>query len=221
MTKGLRSLIYSFVLFSLLGHGCGHDDDSGKTDHSDQPVDDGSPDEDPGPPNIIFLLTDDQRFDALGFAGNPVIQTPNMDKLAENGVYFANAFVTTSICAMSRASIFTGQYARRHDIWDFGESLSPEQYDNTYPALLKKAGYTTGFIGKFGVGSIQQGTITQYFDYWGGFNGQGTYRASYDDEPVHLTEKMGNQALEFLDQQKDADSPLPAIHELQGAACGR
>jgi len=64
-------------------------------------------------PNIIFLLTDDHRADAMGCAGNPIIQTPNMDALAASGVRFTNAFVTTSICASSRASIFTGQWTRR------------------------------------------------------------------------------------------------------------
>ncbi len=163
---------------------------------------------DTGPPNIIFLLTDDQRYDALSIAGNRVLETPNMDRLAKDGVYFQNAFVTTSICAMSRASILTGQYARRHDIWDFGESLTTAQYENTYPALLKKAGYTTGFIGKFGVGHISQPTAAKYFDYWRGFNGQGSYKTSYNGQPVHLTERMGHQALEFLESQKDKDKPF-------------
>ncbi|MFW5657735.1 MAG: sulfatase-like hydrolase/transferase [Bacteroidota bacterium] len=66
-------------------------------------------------PNIIFIITDDQRWDALGFAGNEIIRTPNMDKLAASGVYFKNAFVTTPICAASHASIFTGLYERTHD----------------------------------------------------------------------------------------------------------
>ena len=65
-------------------------------------------------PNIIFILTDDQRWDALGYAGNPIIQTPNMDALAASGLYFRNAFVTTPICAASRASLFTGLYERTH-----------------------------------------------------------------------------------------------------------
>ena len=70
-------------------------------------------------PNIIFILTDDQRWDALGFAGNPIIKTPNMDNLASEGLYFKNAFVTTPICAASRATILTGLYERTHD-FNFG-----------------------------------------------------------------------------------------------------
>src|SRR5690606_16652275 len=62
-------------------------------------------------PNIVFLLSDDHRWNALGYAGNEIIQTPELDRLAEKGVYFNNAYVTTSICAVSRASILSGQYA--------------------------------------------------------------------------------------------------------------
>jgi len=68
----------------------------------------------PGKPNIIFILTDDQRWDALGYAGNKIIQTPEMDRLAGDGTWFRNAFVTTPISAASRASILTGIYERTH-----------------------------------------------------------------------------------------------------------
>ena len=86
--------------------------------------------------------------------GNNIIQTPQMDRLAYEGVLFENAFVTTSICYSSRASILTGQCTRRHQINDFKTSLSPESFQNTYPMLLKKVGYHTGFIGKYGVGKF-------------------------------------------------------------------
>lgn len=102
-------------------------------------------------PNIIFILTDDQRWDALGFAGNMIIHTPHMDKLASSGIYFRNAFVTTPICAASRASLLTGLYERTHD-YTFGKPNLNNQYMyESYPYLLKKAGYATGFVGKFGV----------------------------------------------------------------------
>ncbi len=65
-------------------------------------------------PNIIFILTDDQRWDALGYSGNTIIRTPEMDKLAKEGTWFKNAFVSTPICAASRASIMTGLYERKH-----------------------------------------------------------------------------------------------------------
>jgi len=106
----------------------------------------------PKRPNIIFILTDDQRWDALGATGNSIIQTPNMDKLANAGILFQNAYVTTSISCASRASILTGQYASRHKINDFETDFSAKAFAETYPALLKGAAYEIGFIGKFGIG---------------------------------------------------------------------
>jgi arylsulfatase A-like enzyme len=144
-------------------------------------------------PNIVFLLADDLRWNVLGSAGDRNAKTPNLDALARRGVRFTNAFVTTSICAVSRASIFSGQYARRHKINDFVTDFSAEAYARTYPMLLKSAGYRVGFIGKFGVGTKMPEAS---FDYWKGFPGQGAYFGK--GETVHLTARMGNQALEFL-----------------------
>lgn len=148
-------------------------------------------------PNILFLLTDDQRWDMMSCAGNPIIQTPNMDKLAEQGVLFRRNFVTTSICAVSRASFFTGLYARCHGIHGFGVSLSGQQHANSYPVLLREAGYRTGFIGKYGVGRTMP---DDKFDYSRGFAGQGRYLDK--DDPAsrpHLTTIMGDQVQEFLE----------------------
>ena len=158
-------------------------------------------------PNIIFLLTDDQRADALGVAGNKIIQTPNLDDLANDGVRFSNAYVTTSICCVSRASILSGQYMRRHGIDDFSTSFSDSSWAETYPALLKNAGYKTGFIGKFGVGRESE-MPKQTFDYWRGFGGQGKYETE-DEEGnfIHLTENMGNQAIKFI-QNYSEDGPF-------------
>jgi len=156
-------------------------------------------------PNIIFLLTDDQRADALGVAGNTVIQTPNLDKLAKDGIRFANAFVTSSICCIRRASFFSGQYLRRHNIDGFGTPFSDQAWSETYPALLKEAGYKMGFIGKFGVGRFED-MPKETFDFWQGFGGHGIYENS-DDEGnfIHLTEKMGNQAIEFIREYSGED----------------
>jgi len=132
-------------------------------------------------PNIIFVLTDDHRFDALGAAGNPIIQTPHLDQLAHRGILFRNAYVTTSICCVSRASLLTGQYESRHGINDFRTDLSQAALENTYPLLLKKAGYTIGFVGKYGVGHHFP---IQYFDYWS---------CSEKEQPDYiLTDKAGN-----------------------------
>ena len=149
-------------------------------------------------PNIVFLLTDDQRWDTLGCMGNPIVRTPNMDHLANNGVLFSNAFVTTSICCSSRASIFTGQYSRRHGVHNFSTPFSQEALVNTYPMLLRSAGYRTGFIGKYGVGGAKDLPVDKY-DYFKGFAGQGKYEhKDAEGNYKHLTSMMGDQALEFL-----------------------
>jgi len=149
-------------------------------------------------PNIIVLLTDDQRADALGCMGNAVIRTPNIDRLAREGVLFTNAFVTTSICASSRASIFTGQWMRRHGIKDFRTHFTPQALAQTYPMLLRQAGYRIGFVGKYGVGVKQDLPIDKY-DYWRGFAGQGRYEHKDENGNYkHLTRILGEQAIEFI-----------------------
>jgi arylsulfatase A-like enzyme len=158
-------------------------------------------------PNIIVLLTDDQRWDTMGCAGNPIIQTPNMDAMANDGVRFANTFVTTSICASSRASIFSGQWTSRHGITDFATHFSPDALAQTYPMLLRGAGYRIGFIGKYGVGAKKTLPIDQY-DYWKGFPGQGRYEHKDENGNYkHLTQIMGEQAIEFL-QGCSKDQPF-------------
>lgn len=144
-------------------------------------------------PNLIFLLTDDQRWDALGCMGNPIIKTPNIDRLAKEGVVFENAFATTAICATSRASFITGQYARRHGIVDFRAVLSPEAFAQTFPAQLRANGYQTAFIGKWGVGNELP---ADQYDYWKGFPGQGQY---FVNGRPHMTKHLEDQTLEFLD----------------------
>ena len=148
------------------------------------------------PPNIILLLADDLRWDALGVAGNATIKTPQIDRLARQGFYFKRAYVTSPICCMSRASILTGQYTRRHGIQDFVTSFSDSALAQTYPLLLRKAGYRTGFIGKYGVGDDMP---ERAYDYWRGFPGQGNYAAQdAKGKPVHLTDLMGTQMDEFV-----------------------
>ena len=91
------------------------------------------------PPNVLVILTDDQRWDAMSCAGNRLVKTPNMDRLAAEGVRFANVFVTTSLCSPSRASLLSGQYARQHRVQN-----NFTEYPNDlpgYPRRLKDAGY--------------------------------------------------------------------------------
>ncbi len=146
-------------------------------------------------PNLIFLLTDDQRWDTLGCMGNRIIKTPNVDQMAAGGVTFTNNFVTTSICMTSRATFFSGLYLSCHKINDFRTSFTERQYERIYPVVLRNAGYRTGFIGKWGVGNKLP---VDRFDYFRGFKGQGHYFPNRPDTGVHLTELMGDQSIEFL-----------------------
>jgi arylsulfatase A-like enzyme len=127
------------------------------------------------PVNILFLFTDDQRWDALGYAGNQVVRTPNLDSLAAQGTYFENAFVTTAISCVSRASVLTGQYARFNGVQDF---FTPIRLETTYPHYLREAGYYTGFIGKWGTKETDTSYFMQaadLFDFWAGSMGQSNY----------------------------------------------
>jgi arylsulfatase A-like enzyme len=130
----------------------------------------------PARPNIVFLLADDLRWDAPGYAGNAVIRTPALDALAAQGVNFTQAFVTTPICSVSRASILTGQYARRHGVHDFTTRIG--DLSQTYPALLRAAGYYTGFIGKWGIDANRPESLrppARLFDFWAGDDLQTRY----------------------------------------------
>jgi N-acetylglucosamine-6-sulfatase len=125
-------------------------------------------------PNIIFVLTDDHRFDAMGFMGHPFLETPNMDKMAKEGIHFNRALVTTSLCSPSRASIFSGMYAHKHGVVN---NYNP--VDTTlkfFPEYLEESGYNTAFIGKWHMGG-EIDDPQQGFDYWLSFKGQGTYWA--------------------------------------------
>lgn len=128
--------------------------------------------DDSRPPNIVFILTDDQRYDQLGFV-NPAIETPSLDKLAASGVHFRNAFVTTSLCSPSRASILTGVYTSRHGVVDnFVQDVAPGlEY---FPSYLQSSGYETAYVGKWHMGHAQ-GEPRKGFDYWVSFAGQGSY----------------------------------------------
>jgi len=147
-------------------------------------------------PNILLVLTDDQRFDMLGSV-HPFLETPNMDLLASQGFRFENAYVTTPICAASRASILTGVVERTHR-YTFGTPpLSAEFVDLSYPTLLREAGYQTGAIGKFGV-NTEQGAVEQMFDTFVPFVAHPYHREQADGSSRHLTDITADSAIEFL-----------------------
>ncbi len=154
-------------------------------------------------PNIIFILTDDQRFDALGYAGNELAQTPAMDQLASEGAYFKKAFVTTPICAASRATLLTGLHERTHGYNFHTSGIQPAFMHQSYPRLLREAGYQTGFYGKLGVRTNLQADL---FDAYEVYDRNGAYRdrrgyfyKTLDRDTVHLTRYTGQQALDFIE----------------------
>lgn len=151
--------------------------------------------ENSAPPNVVLLLGDDHRSDALGCMGNPVVRTPELDRLAAEGVLFGNHFCTTPICCASRASIMLGEYAGGHKIYDFATPLNARQAERAYFGQMRQAGYHTGFIGKYGVGNKMP---TDDFDVWMGFPGQGFYFPNGVNGP-HLNHIMRDQAIEFLE----------------------
>lgn len=164
--------------------------------------------------NVIFILTDDHRYDFMGFTGKlPWLNTPNMDKMAKGGAYFKNAFVTTSLCSPSRASIFTGQYSHVHTIVD---NVAGEP-DNMvgFPQYLQKYGYQTSFFGKWHMGDDDD-RPRPGFDHWESFKGQGVYynpilningsRVSYQDS-TYITDLLTEHAIGWLNK-RDKSKPF-------------
>jgi arylsulfatase len=152
--------------------------------------------------NVVVLVIDDMRWDSLGAAGNRVVRTPRLDRLAARGVRFAQARVTTAICMVSRASLLTGQYMSRHGIDRFGKPLAPDAFANTYPGLLRTAGYWTGHAGKYDVGPPRP----EDYDFLRAYHGR-HWIAQPDGARVHVTEQNARDALDFL-RERPKDRPF-------------
>ena len=124
-------------------------------------------------PNIVFLFTDDQDVSSVGCYGNTEVKTPHIDRIAADGIRFDNHYVTTAICMASRASVMTGLYEYRTGCnFDRG-ALAPALWKQSYPMVLRGAGYRTAFAGKFGFeigpsGQAKGRLAAEDFDVWGG-----------------------------------------------------
>ncbi len=157
------------------------------------------------PPNIIFILSDDHRYDFMGFTEKlPWLETPAMDRLAKEGTYFPNAFVTTSLCSPSRASILTGQFSHTHKVVD---NSAPAPKEIVYfPQYLQEIGYQTSFFGKWHMGS-ESDEPRPGFDHWESFKGQGVYfnptlningkHKTYGDS-TYITDLLTEHAVNWL-----------------------
>jgi arylsulfatase A-like enzyme len=124
-------------------------------------------------PNVLYIVTDDQRWDLLSLRGHPFVRTPNMDRIGREGVLFLNSFVTTSLCSPSRASILTGRYPHQHKVQTNGTSPNFDTQEKTFPLLLHDRGYRTGYVGKWHIGDDPK--PRPGFDYWAALPGQGVY----------------------------------------------
>jgi len=159
-------------------------------------------------PNIIFFLTDDQRFDAAGYAGNKILHTPTMDSLARVGVQFRNCFASTPISAASRASLLTGMYERTHG-YTFGTPpLSAEFANISYPKLLHDAGYFTGYFAKLGV-NIADNAQKTWFDRIDGYESRNYWRKNQKDttQRQYLSDYTTDQAIDFI-RNAPSDKPF-------------
>jgi arylsulfatase A-like enzyme len=152
------------------------------------------------PLNVLVLYADDWRFDTLGCAGNPGVKTPNLDRLAGEGFRFTQNCVTTAICGVSRASLFTGQWMSRHGNKAFAAFETP--WAETYPGLLRANGYFVGHIGKWHNGKFPQ----KNFDFGRSYSGTHWIKQP-DGSQIHVTQKNENDALEFL-KQRPSDKPF-------------
>jgi arylsulfatase len=143
------------------------------------------------PLNVLIFYADDWRHDVLGLAGHPVVKTPQLDKLAGEGVRFTHNYVTTAICSVSRASLYSGQWMSRHGSRQFVMWDTP--WELSYPAILRKNGYHTGHVGKWHNPPNPQGK----FDFNRFYHGKHWY-PTLDNREIHATTRNENDALEFL-----------------------
>ena len=172
-------------------------------------------------PNIVVVLMDDLRWDELHCTGHPFALTPNIDRLAAEGVTFRNAFVTSPLCSPSRACFLTGQYAHSHGIIDNTDHSPASHRLQTFPRALQANGYETAFIGKWHMGVDD--TPRPGFDHWVGFPGQGTYfdpvlnvDGRHVKETGYTTDILTRYAVELLERQRSKPlclwMPHKAVH---------
>ncbi len=180
-------------------------------------------------PNVIYILGDDHRAEQLGCSGHPIVQTPNIDGLAQQGTTFSNTFCTSPTCTPSRTCHYLGQWERQHGVnFNSHSSVAPEAWENSFPMRLKDAGYYVGWVGKnhvpAGDGGYGSGYFEEVFDYWYGNHGHSgfypkeqagagasIYNNARADTQVEVFEEG---AMNFLDPAPafldSCERPLPA-----------
>jgi N-acetylglucosamine-6-sulfatase len=168
------------------------------------------------PRSVVFILSDDHRYDAMSFLGHQFAKTPVMDSMAENGVFLKNALVTTSLCSPSRASILTGLYTFRHRVIDNNRPIPKGIF--FFPEYLQQAGYATAFFGKWHMGGGGD-QPRPGFDRWVSFAGQGhylppspDYTLNVDGQRVkqkgYITTELTDYAIDWLKEQEPDKKPF-------------
>ena len=169
-------------------------------------------------PNFVFILTDDQSYGMMGCDGNEITQTPNIDQLAKDGVFFDQAYVTSAICTPSRISILLSQFERKHGVnFNSGTSVAPEAWAKSYPVVMRKNGYYTGYVGKnhapIGDGGYNSGLMEKSFDYF--YAGHGHIRFYPKDvHDIFKAAKFDTQVEIITESTTDF---LSNEHRLEGA----
>jgi arylsulfatase A-like enzyme len=177
-------------------------------------------------PNIVFFFTDDQAYDTIGAFGNPDVKTPNLDRLANQGVMFMRHYNTTAICMASRANVMTGLLEYKHGCNFMHGPMARTTWERSYPMLLRKSGYRTAFGGKFGFAVVDdpreggydndyQNLPVDDFDFWVGGLGQTEYEtaknkylAKYADEYPHSTRAYGAAGIDFIRESVPTGKPF-------------
>src|SRR5215208_639870 len=173
------------------------------------------------PPNFLFIYTDDQRWDAMGVvqreqgdkARFPWFRTPNMDRLATEGVRFRNAFVVNALCSPSRACFLSGKYSHANGIWDNRTPLDEKLA--THASILRAEGYSTGYVGKWHMGTQP---ARPGFDWFASFTGQGQYFGAnflVNGKPEKADDwtddRSGDYAVRFLEKERAKDKPFVLV----------
>lgn len=152
-------------------------------------------------PNIVFLFADDQRFDTLSCAGHPIVRTPAIDRLAADGVRFNNAFVTTSVCWVSRAVVLTGQTVRSHMMRTSVPTVRPEALRTMYPLPLREAGYRTGYFGKWHLMSPPGFDPAAQYDRYEAIGRNPYFKTLPDGTKRHETDLVADRGVAFIAEQ--------------------
>ncbi len=169
-------------------------------------------------PNMIVVLVDDMRFDEVGAAGHPYIQTPNIDRIAAEGAHFQNSFTVNPLCSPSRATLLTGQHAHYHGITDNLARNEQSHQLETFPRRLHESGYDTAFIGKWHMGNDD--TARPGFSTWAGMRGQGeaidpTFNMNGERTQIegYVTDILHDLSVDFINTERDSPFMLYLSHK--------